>query len=159
MRTNHAITVAAAALVALVACGGAYRDYPRWRFIAPAEVDRGCMRGKSVIRMSGKTGVGITVELRSRGDCNVRFVRAELVLDGQRAPATLPAPLELRGRSLVYVWLPFEFDNQAAWNAGRRDGAFEIDLEVAGVVAPTWRIAADHRREHRFRPGSDPWRR
>jgi hypothetical protein len=143
----------------LVACGGAYREYPRWRFTEAAELEHGCTLARSFIRMSGKSGVGVTVELRSREDCTVRFARAELVLDGLRAPATLPAPLTLHGRSLVYVWVPFEFDNERAWNDGRRSGTFEIDLEVAGAAAPTWRIAADHRREHRYKPGSDPWPR
>lgn len=153
MRTIHLIAITAA-LVA--GCGGAYRELPRWRFTQPAETERGCVLGRGFIRMSGKTGVGVTLELRSRGDCTVRVARAELVLDGKRAPATLPAPLELKGRSLVYVWLPFEFDNERAWNEGQRAGAFEIDLEVAGVATPTWRIAADHRRAHRYVPGSDP---
>jgi hypothetical protein len=152
VRTIHLLALAT--LVTLSACGGAYREFPRWRFTQPTEVERGCLLGRSFIRMSGKTGVGMTVELRSRGDCTVRFARAELVLDGVRAPARLPEPLALRGRSLVYVWLPFEFDNEAAWNDGKRAGAFEIDLEVAGAMEPTWRIAADHRREHRYQPGT-----
>ncbi|MBZ0234402.1 MAG: hypothetical protein K8M05_18880 [Deltaproteobacteria bacterium] len=155
MRTLHLLALTAA-LVA--ACGGAYREHPRWRFTAPAELEAGCVLGRSFIRMSGKTGVGVTVELRSRGDCTVRFTRAELVLDGMRAPATLPAPLTLKGRSLVYVWLPFELDNERAWNEGKRAGTFELDLEVDGAAAPTWRIAADHRRERRYKSGAEPWR-
>lgn len=142
-------------VVVLAACGGNQRAYPRWRFVEgpAAQVDAGCALGRAFVRMSGKTGVGLTVELRSRGDCLVRITRAELVLDDQRAPATLPAEVALRGRSLVYVWLPFEFDNNRAWNEGRRTGTFEIDLEAAGVVTP-WRIAADHRRPERFVPNT-----
>jgi hypothetical protein len=141
--------------LALAACGGNLRAYPRWRFVdgPAAQVDAGCALGRAFVRMSGKTGVGLTVELRSRGDCLVRFARAELVLDGQRAPATLPAEVALRGRSLVYVWLPFEFDNNRAWNEGRRSGTFEIDLDAGGTVTP-WRIAADHTRPERFVPNS-----
>jgi hypothetical protein len=150
------MTRALAVLVALAAaCGGNVRAYPRWRFAGdPApSIEAGCVLGRAFVRMSGKTGVGMTVELRSRGDCLVRFARAELVMDGVRAPATLPADLALRGRSLVYVWLPFEFDNQQAWNAGLRTGTFEIDLDAAGAVT-TWRIAADHTRPERFVPGT-----
>jgi hypothetical protein len=145
-------------LLTLGGCGGASRELPRWRFTQATDVDAGCVLGRAFVRMSGKTGVGVTVELRSRGDCTVRFARAELVLDGRRAPATLPAPIELRGRSLIYVWLPFEFDNNRAWNDQLRDGTFEIDLDAAGTTT-TWRIAAAHRREHRYVPGSDPWAR
>lgn len=152
-------TIVIAWLAVLAACGGAYREYPRWRFTDAAEMDSGCVLARSFIRMSGKSGVGVTVELRSRGDCTVRFARAELVLDGVRAPATLPEPVALHGRSLVYVWLPFVFDNERAWNDGKRAGTFEIELEVAGAAAPTWRIAADHRRDGRWKPGSDPWAR
>jgi hypothetical protein len=147
-----------AALFTLAGCGGQIREFPRWRFTGPAEVDAGCALGRAFIRMSGKTGVGVNIQLRTRGDCRVRLARAELVLDGVRAPATLPEPILLRGRSLVYVWVPFEFDNEAAWNAGRRDGTFEIDVEAGGTIT-TWRIPADHRREHRYVPGSDPWAR
>lgn len=150
------MTRALALLVALAAaCGGNVRAYPRWRFVDAAvpSVEAGCVLGRAFVRMSGKSGVGLAVELRSRGDCRVRFARAELVLDGLRAPAALPAELDLRGRSLVYVWLPFEFDNNRAWNDGRRTGTFEIDLDAAGAVT-TWRIAADHRRPERFVPDS-----
>jgi hypothetical protein len=141
--------------ITLGGCGGAYREFPRWRFTSTSEVDAGCALGRAFVRMSGKTGVGLTVELRSRGDCPLRIARAELVLDGKRAPAHLPAPIALRGRSLIYVWLPFEFDNEQAWNDHLRSGTFEIDLDAGGTIT-TWRIAADHRREHRYVPGSDP---
>jgi hypothetical protein len=154
----RALVLSIFAATLLAACGGGLREYPRWRFAsgAPTEMERGCVLGRSFIRMSGKTGVGVTVELRSRGDCTVRFTRAELVLDGMRGAATLPEPLTLRGRSLVYVWLPFELDMDRAWNDGKRSGAFEIDLEVAGVAAPTWRIPADHRRERAYSDGRPP---
>jgi hypothetical protein len=131
-------------LGALAACGGAYRDYPRWRLTAPAPARTDCVEAQAFVRVSGKTGVGVSVQLRSFGDCAVRIARAELVLGDRRYPAELPPPQTLPGRSLVYVWLPFAFDNNAAWNDGRRSGRFELQLEANGHTGETWIIPATH---------------
>jgi hypothetical protein len=122
-------------------------ERPRWRLTAPSDYAHDCIVGRAFVRKSGKTGVGMTLELRSRGDCAVTIARAELVLaSGRRVPAGIRAVPPLAGRSLVYTWLAFPFDNNAAWNRGDRDGVFELDLAIAGAPAPatTWRIPARH---------------
>ena len=55
------------------------------------------------------------------------------------------AVIALPGRSQLYAWLPVEFDNNAAWNAGRVDATLELDVSVAGAAASTWRIAMSQR--------------
>ena len=129
-------------LAVLAACGdpAKSRRYPRW-IVEPSMTQeiawRDCAGVRAFVRKSGKQGIGVAVELRSRTDCPVTVPRAELVLaDGTRAPATLEVP-PLRGRSLLYLWLPIRFDGDAAWNRGARRGRLELDLAIAGVVQPT----------------------
>lgn len=117
-------------------------ERPRWR-VAATELAHDCVLARGFVRKTGKTGFGMTLELRSRGDCAVAIARAEVVLaDGHRAPAGIRALAPLRGRSLIYTWLAFPFDNNAAWNRGVVDGQVELDLVVNGRRAPTWRLAA-----------------
>jgi hypothetical protein len=116
------------------------RQYPRW-IVEPTLTQeiawRDCAGVRAFVRKSGKQGIGVAVELRSRTDCEVTVPRAELVLDdGTRAAATL-AVAPLRGRSLVYLWLPVHFDGDAAWNRGARRGRLELDLAIAGAAQPT----------------------
>lgn len=130
---------------ALIAgCGGAYRDYPRWTIASDGGNRTDCVEAHAFVRVSGKTGVGMTVQLRTYGDCAVRVARAELVIGTQRHAADRPALQTLPGRSLVYVWLPFPFDNNQAWNDGARTGQFELQLEANGHTGETWIIPATH---------------
>jgi glycerophosphoryl diester phosphodiesterase len=169
-----------AAMIA-TGCSGPVRAYPRWRFLAgnagapfylpetawvrhdadfAVHVTAGCVDVEVSIRMSGKTGVGVTSMLRSTHTCAVAISRAELVLGERHIPAELPPPQNLPGRSLQYVWLPFAFDNNAAWNDGPRLGHFEFDLVVDGAAPVTLAIPAMHRFDAgRFMPRRDRWGR
>lgn len=126
-------------------CGVAVRDYPRWTFDAPTPLASDCLEAEAFVRTSGKTGVGVTVALRSHRTCAVRITRAELILDDQRVAAELPAPQTLPGRSLAYAWLPFAFDNNAAWNRDDRRGRVELDIAVGDAAPTTWSLPATHR--------------
>jgi hypothetical protein len=128
-------------LLVVAGCGdpAKARRYPRW-IVAPAMTQevtwRDCAGVRAFVRKSGKQGIGVAVELRSRTDCAVTVPRAELILDdGTRAAATLEVP-PLRGRSLLYLWLPVHFDGDAAFNNGARAGRLELDLAIAGVAQP-----------------------
>jgi hypothetical protein len=142
------------AIAAIVAAGGCVLlrppsadARPRWRIVEPASAgfDHGCALGRAWIRKSGKDGVGMSIELRSRGDCAVAIARAALVFpDGKRVDAGIREVPPMRGRSLVYTWLAFPFDNNRAWNDDRVDATFELDLVVASAAAPTWRMKARH---------------
>jgi hypothetical protein len=127
-------------LVALAACGDPRhpRHYPRWVIEPAAEVAwRECVGARAFVRRSGKQGLGVTLELRSRTDCAVTIARAEVTLeDGTRA-AGEPPPLDgLHGRSLVYLWMPVRFDGDRAWNRGVRHGQLELTLALGGVAQP-----------------------
>ena len=147
MRSWPVRTLLIVLAAAATACGGAYRDYPRWQITEGATPRTGCVLGHAFVRMSGKTGVGITLQLRSLEDCSIAFHGAVLVFDdGQRVESTLrpDSYLTLRGRSQMYLWLPFVFDNNAAWNDHRRSGTFVIDLQANGQ-STTWTMPAVHR--------------
>lgn len=131
--------------VAVAACGGARRNYPRWTLAAGATPHRAdCVDARAFVRVSGKTGIGVTLALRSHGTCAVRVARAELVVGTRRFPAALPPAQTLPGRSLVYLWLPFPFDNNALWNDGLRRGQLELVLETGGVARAPWILPAEH---------------
>jgi hypothetical protein len=132
------VLLAAMALFA-VGCGDSTkpRRFPRW-MVSPTMTQeiawRDCAGVRAFVRKSGKQGIGVAVELRSRTDCAVTVPRAELVLDdGTRAVAPLEVP-PMRGRSLVYLWLPVRFDGDAAFNNGARAGTLQLDLAIAGVA-------------------------
>lgn len=131
-------------LLAATACGGPIRAYPRWTLDGDTHFAHGCLDADAYVRVSGKTGVGVTVALRSHATCAVRITRAELVIDQQRVPAELPPPPALPGRTLAYVWLPFAFDNNAAWNDDHRAGRFELDVAIGDAAPVTWTIPAHH---------------
>lgn len=125
----------------LAGCGDSTRPrrFPRW-VVAPTMTQeitwRDCAGVRAFVRKSGKQGIGVAVELRSRTDCAVTVPRAELVLDdGTRAAATLVVP-PMRGRSLLYLWLPVHFDGDAAFNNGAKAGTLQLDLAIAGVAQP-----------------------
>lgn len=140
------------------ACGGPVRDYPRWTFDAPPRLSADCLEAEAFVRTSGKTGVGLTVALRSHRTCPVRITRAELVLARERVAAELPEAQTLPGRSLTYAWLPFAFDNNAAWNRDDRTGRFEVDVAIGDAAPTTWTFAANHRFvDGRFQPDRRAW--
>ena len=151
--------VVVASLLALAACGGPVRAYPRWILSDGNRFAADCLEAEAFVRTSGKTGVGVTVALRSRSTCAVRITRAELILDDGRAAAELPPPETLPGRSLVYTRLPFAFDNNAAWNRGDRRGRFEVAVAIGDAAPRTWVIPAEHRFvDGRFQPAPTRWR-
>lgn len=117
------------------------RVRPRWHTTDGAELESGCAIAHAFVRKTGKTGFGLAVQLKSRGDCSVELGRAELVFsDGARSVANPGlARQELHGRSLVYAWLPIALDNNEAWNEGRNAAVLEIAVAI-GDARSTWRI-------------------
>jgi hypothetical protein len=143
IRIGLVLAVLAAAGGCILTRGPSPEDRPRWRIVEPTAFAHGCASARAFVRKSGKTGVGMSIELRSHGDCAIAITRAELVLsDGQRVAAGFQPVPPLVGRSLIHHWLAFPFDNNAAWNRHVVDGVFELELTVAGAAAPPWRLAA-----------------
>ena len=135
-------------LVLLAGCvvtrGPSIDERPRWRLADDGKLDAGCLSARAMVRKSGKQGIGIAVQLRSHGDCAVRFTGARLELAGASLPIATPPSLDLAGRSQLYAWWPVAFDNNAAWNDGRATAALVVDYAVPGATG-SWRIAMEQR--------------
>ena len=113
----------------------------RWSTTGNADLEAGCVLARAFVRKTGKDGFGLAVQLRSRGDCSVELGRAVLVFpDGARLAVNPGQPRhDLTGHSLIYAWVPIEFDNNAAWNAEHNLAVVEIAV-TAGAAHTTWKI-------------------
>ena len=116
-------------------------ERPRWQVIAGDHYDAGCISARAFVRKSGKQGLGIALQLRSRGDCNFAIASGRVALDGHTVDVPGLPTIDLHGRSQLYAWLPVRFDGDAAWNAGRVDATLELAIALDGVPAPAWRLA------------------
>ncbi len=115
-------------------------ERPRWSLIAPASYAASCVEAVAWIRKSGKTGIGVSLRLRSRGDCSFAIRSSRFVVGTYAIVTGSLAEIRLPGRSQLYAWLPVKFDNDALWNDDRNDATLELDVTVAGQPAPTWSI-------------------
>ncbi|MCA9678258.1 MAG: hypothetical protein H6709_04145 [Kofleriaceae bacterium] len=141
--------LAAIALVLIAGCNDHRhpRTFPQWVIgvTDPEAITwRGCAGLRAVIQRSGKAGVGVVLEARSRQTCDVVLERAELILDdGARAAADAIDLGPLPGRSLRRYWMPVRFDADAAWNRGTRRGRLELALRIGGQAQEpvTWPVS------------------
>lgn len=122
------------------------RNYPQWK-AAPAQRQVGCAIAEVWVSKSGKTGLGVTLRVikHEAGDtptpCLVEVTRARFVAGGTVAEAPAPAAIDLPGLSHVeYRYLPFELDNNAAWNRGERAGV----LTLGFADGTEWAIPLTH---------------
>ena len=130
------------------------RAYPAWQFVAGQRHTQECVDVYAWVSKSGKTGFGMSIELRSRGNCMVEVATAELQLDGRTlAAADRWDAIDMKGHSLLFAYIPFEFDNNQAWNDELRDGVVQVQLTTNGNGGPPWRITAEHRRNATHQPG------
>jgi hypothetical protein len=89
---------------------------------------------RAFVRKSGKEGIGVTLEVRSKHDCPVTLRATAALADG--TTSTVAQTLDLRGRTLAYQWLAFHFDGDAAWNHGARDGRIDVQVDTAAGAQP-----------------------
>jgi hypothetical protein len=97
----------------------------------PATHQAGCARVHIWTAKSGKSGVGFSiarvVENAAGSACGAVLERATLQL-GARQIALAAAPYGELSEQATY--LPFLFDNEAAWNAGERVATLRLELRV-----------------------------
>lgn len=126
-------------LVLLAACGDPdhARQFPRWVMVddgAPQVQWRGCAGMRAFVRKSGKQGIGVTLEIRSKLDCPVDLTATAVLSDG--TTSVVEKHIGLTGRSLLYEWLAFHLDGDRAWNRGARSGRLDLAVVVAGEAQP-----------------------
>ncbi len=120
-------------------------ERPRWRLLAPASYGADCAQADAFIRKSGKTGIGLSLRVRSSGDCMFTIVGSRIVFGRRVVAAGAVGPIALPGRSQLYAWLPIKFDNNDAWNADTNDATIELEVAVAAQPTATWKIAVHQR--------------
>jgi hypothetical protein len=140
-RVGQAASVVLAALASLATSAPPQRAFPAWKLSGNHAGSVGCTSLEAWVSKSGKQGLGVTLAARGQDACIVNVVDAHIVLAGadRIAAARLPPPLAAGG----YVYIPFAFDNEAQWNAGRRTGDLVLDL-VAGDDRVTLRMPMIH---------------
>jgi hypothetical protein len=115
-------------------------ERPRWRVTTNDVLDDDCLIAHALIRTSGRQGIGMALQLRSRMDCVFTTTSAALVFpDGSSLPLAVPPSVELHGRSQLYAWLALGFDNNAVWNRGRNTAVLTFAYTIGGK-AGTWKI-------------------
>lgn len=153
-----------AVMATSLACGATsrpqvHRAYPEWRLETLGARQLGCARIEPWISKSGKEGFGLSIMARKAqaGDCRVEVVSAEAQIDGAGFAAERTAPLEL-GHDDRFLYVPFVFDNQAQWNAGKRTGTLTVALRFNGQVTETLRVSMRHVFDapHRHESGRAP---
>ena len=88
----------------------------------------GCASVNPWVSKSGKTGLGLTVELRGRDPaCAPAIVEASLAVAGQRISAVPSTP----GDPAPW-YLPFLFDNDRLWRAGVQDARVTLLVRTEG---------------------------
>jgi hypothetical protein len=125
------------------------RNFPAWRVQGSAVRVSQCSETTAWVAKSGKQGVGVTVRMIGRGQqtCRAEIAKAQFEVGSVVvAAARLPDPVEVAPGSTVHVYIPFEFDNEAAWNEDRRSGALALQLAFDGRVGAELRVPVEHRR-------------
>lgn len=129
------------------------RNYPHWEIHDVAENSAGVVEMSAWVAKSGKEGVGVMIEATNTTDTprSVQFSNARLELLGNagridtnvrgRAPG---APIVVGPDDPERVYMPFRFDNEAAWNAGKRHADVVVEIRVDDQPAQRWRMRAVH---------------
>ena len=116
------------------------RNYPRWVVKRGQDARAGCVIASAYPVKSGKTGLGMTVRLRS----------TESVARQASSPASAQ-----EGCADEHVYLPFLFDSERAWNDGVRTATVTIELE-AGGARHTWTLDVAHELDGYYRERHQP---
>ena len=146
----RASVLALAALASVATSPPRYpRNFPAWRVFSEAVRPVGCVQATAWVAKSGKTGLGLGLELSpaSGATCTIEVKNAVLVVNPgpqeQRVGyLNLPQPTVVQGYSALYI--PFAFDNEKSWNDGERDARLSLELVVDGVAQPVWSLSLHH---------------
>jgi hypothetical protein len=149
-RWARAITVVFAATASLATSPvRVVRGYPAWIVAGPATRDVGCARVQAWISKSGKQGLGVTLRFSTEDQrpCLVQITRADVVLAGAAMATLTTVPTAVAPAPTSYLYLPFGFDNEAAWNEGKNLATLRIGLAPPDGPAITWEIPLEQRLE------------
>lgn len=139
------------------------RDYPFWQLGGETAPVLGCAETAAWVVKSGKTGLGLTVRLHATGGaCQVDLASATVRLanGGVAGGAPERRHIALARCQVEHVYVPFQFDSEAAWNLGVRSGTIELVL-ATGLIRDEWRMPVEHvlrgyQRDRHQAPASTP---
>lgn len=147
-RWAQAITVVFAAAASLATSPVRLtRGYPAWIVAGPAKRDVGCGQVEAWISKSGKQGLGATLRFTSATEsaCYVKITGAQVALAGDTIGTLVALPTAVAPPPAAYVYLPFGFDNEAAWNDRRNAAELRLTLAPAGGPEIAWTIPIEQR--------------
>lgn len=147
-RWAQALTVVFAATASLATSPvRVTRGYPAWIVAGPANRDVGCAQVQAWISKSGKQGLGVTLRFTTPTEaaCYVQITSARVVLAGNTMATLIALPTAVAPPPTAYVYLPFAFDNEAAWNDRKNVAALQIGLKPASGPEITWEIPLEQR--------------
>jgi hypothetical protein len=126
--------VAAIALImGVMNCMGP-RPYCHWQITSDPSVRKvGCAEVDVWSKRSTKTGLGVILHISvpQGSQCSVQLVTARLLLDQTLVPApSTNRHLLLSPHDELFVYLPFVFDNNGAWNDGLNEAELSLELDV-----------------------------
>lgn len=148
-RWAQAITVVVAAAASMATSPVRLtRGYPAWIVAGPAKRDVGCGQVEAWISKSGKQGLGVTLRFTSSATeaaCYVKITGARVAVAGDTIATLLALPAAVAPPPAAYVYLPFGFDNEAAWNDRKNAAELRLMLAPAGGPEITWTIPLEQR--------------
>lgn len=136
------------------------RNFPAWQPVAGHELNADGVHLDMWVAKSGKTGVGVLIEFHNRSPVRrrVEVVRAHFHLVGNEADRAaqvvdvqhLPAALALAPDASEQAYFAFLFENEQAWNEGRRRGYFLFEIRVDEQETIQWKVDAAHLHDEKY---------
>lgn len=125
------------------------RGYPAWTAVGASTRAVGCAHVQAWISKSGKQGFGVTLRFSTDDQvpCPVQITGARVVLAGETIATLATLPAVATPPPTAYVYLPFGFDNEAAWNDRKSAAELQLVLSPAGGPEIPWAISLEHRFE------------
>jgi hypothetical protein len=119
---------------------------PYWRVVSTSARTVECADIAMWVSKSGKTGVGVTLGLATQlATCSLELRSAHLRADGVTSSANSPRAFQLQSGRIVHHYIPFPFDNDAFWRAGKRAGEVILVFAAEGAVLRPLTVSMEQR--------------
>ncbi len=109
--------------------------FPFWSVRDSKSHTVGCAEVVVWISKSGKEGLGANIRVRAPNEpCPIAIAEAVVELGSERVEAALlPPEGTLPAASNAKAYIPFPFDNEAAWNRGDHQATLVVRIRAGGV--------------------------
>lgn len=109
-------------------------SFPFWSVREARGTKVGCAQVIAWVSKSGKDGLGVSVQVASpEADCPVSIDEASVETSSLSVNASpLPPSRTVAKGEVVRAYLPFLFDNEAAWNRGDLEAKLVLHVTAGG---------------------------